>query len=95
MYLRGGAAEGLDHPFPPGSRANHAQVASVNNASIRWHYSTQRPGGWPTGMLQKLGLEALQHKWPQASRGQAPCCPAVPLLPTLSFAWQLARLSDC
>lgn len=28
--------------------------ASVNNASIRWHYSTQRPGGWPTSMLQKL-----------------------------------------
>lgn len=28
--------------------------ASVNNASIRWHYSTQRPGGWPTSMLQTL-----------------------------------------
>ncbi|KAI7844200.1 hypothetical protein COHA_002334 [Chlorella ohadii] len=39
--------------------------ASVNNASVRWHYSTQRPGGWPTSMLQTLGLEALQHKWPQ------------------------------
>ncbi|PRW57267.1 carbohydrate kinase [Chlorella sorokiniana] len=39
--------------------------ASVNNVSIRWHYSTQRPGGWPISMLQKLGLEALQQKWPQ------------------------------
>ncbi len=80
MCLRGGSAERLDPPLPPGSPATHAQVASVNNASIRWHYSTQRPGGWPTGMLQKLGLEALQHKWPQASRVQAPCCRAVPRL---------------
>lgn len=44
----------------------------MNNASIRWHYSTQRPGGWPTGMLRALGLEALQHKWPQASTRRAP-----------------------
>ncbi|PSC72161.1 carbohydrate kinase [Micractinium conductrix] len=40
-------------------------VASVNNASIRWHYSTQRPGGWPTGLLKAIGLEGLQAKWPQ------------------------------
>ena len=40
-------------------------VASVNIASIRWHYSTQRPGGWPAAMLAKLGLEALLQKWPQ------------------------------
>lgn len=29
-------------------------------------------------MLQKLGLEALQHKWPQASRQQAPARGAAP-----------------
>ena len=40
-------------------------VASITNASIRWHYSTQRPGGWPAAMLAKLGLEALLQKWPQ------------------------------
>jgi ribulose kinase len=39
-------------------------VASVNNASIRWHYSTQRPGGWPATLLAALGLERLQAKWP-------------------------------
>lgn len=39
-------------------------AASVNNASVRWHYNTRRQGGWPAGMLQKLGLEALLHKWP-------------------------------
>ena len=39
-------------------------VASLNNASIRWHYSTRRAGGWPEGMLRTLGLEALLHKWP-------------------------------
>lgn len=39
-------------------------VASLNNASVRWHYSTQR-GGWPTLLLEKLGLEALLAKWPQ------------------------------
>lgn len=33
-------------------------VASVNNASIRWHYSTAN--GWPVSLLEKLGLSALQ-----------------------------------
>jgi hypothetical protein len=37
--------------------------ASVNNASVRWHYSTER--GWPTGLLRALGLDELLHKWPQ------------------------------
>jgi len=37
--------------------------ASVNNASVRWHYDTER--GWPESMLRKLGLESLLSKWPQ------------------------------
>lgn len=37
--------------------------ASVNNASIRWHYDTER--GWPESMLRTLGLESLLTKWPQ------------------------------
>jgi ribulose kinase len=39
-------------------------VASLNNASIRWHYSTQRAGGWPASLLRALGLQALLDKWP-------------------------------
>ncbi|CAN0171762.1 unnamed protein product, partial [Discosporangium mesarthrocarpum] len=38
-------------------RLTGCMVASVNNASIRWHYSTKT--GWPTSLLQKLGLEDL------------------------------------
>ena len=37
--------------------------ASLNNISVRWHYSTER--GWPTSMLRTLGLESLSSKWPQ------------------------------
>lgn len=37
----------------------------MNNASIRWHYSTQRPGGWPATLLAKLGMESLLEKWPK------------------------------
>lgn len=37
--------------------------ASVNNASIRWHYDTER--GWPKSMLSTLGLDALLTKWPK------------------------------
>lgn len=33
-------------------------VASVNNASIRWHYSTTH--GWPVSLLEKLDLADLQ-----------------------------------
>jgi ribulose kinase len=40
------------------------RAASLNNVSLRWHYSTDR-GGWATSMLEKLGLSALQEKWPQ------------------------------
>lgn len=38
--------------------------ASLNNAGLRWHYSS-RNGGWARGILQKLGLEELEAKWPQ------------------------------
>ncbi|MET3578150.1 ribulose kinase [Mesorhizobium robiniae] len=40
------------------------RAASLNNVSLRWHYSTDR-GGWATSMLEKIGLSALQEKWPQ------------------------------
>ena len=38
-------------------------AASLNNASVRWHYSSNH-GGWPTRMLEALGLADLQDKWP-------------------------------
>ncbi|MCF6301722.1 MAG: carbohydrate kinase [Devosiaceae bacterium] len=38
-------------------------VASLDNAGLRWHYSTDR-GGWPISLLQALDLEELQEKWP-------------------------------
>ncbi|MBK0021610.1 carbohydrate kinase [Ochrobactrum sp. S46] len=50
-------------------RLTGEKAASLNNASLRWHYSTDR-GGFPTTMLQKLGLETLLYKWP--SRVVAP-----------------------
>ena len=34
-------------------------VASLNNLTMRWHYQTDH-GGWPDGMLARLGLEALR-----------------------------------
>ena len=44
-------------------RLTGRRVASLNNASIRWHYSTAR-GGWPVSLLERLGLAALHDKWP-------------------------------
>ena len=38
-------------------------VASINNASVRWHYDRQR-GGTPATLLEQLGLNALADKWP-------------------------------
>ena len=38
-------------------------VASINNASIRWHYDRDR-GGAPVSLLEKLGLSELSQKWP-------------------------------
>ncbi len=44
-------------------RLTGRRTASLNNASIRWHYSTAR-GGWPESLLASLRLEALLGKWP-------------------------------
>ncbi len=50
-------------------RLTGEKAASLNNVSLRWHYSTDR-GGFPITLLEKLGLEALLQKWP--SRVVAP-----------------------
>ncbi|PQA75291.1 FGGY-family carbohydrate kinase [Brucella oryzae] len=50
-------------------RLTGEKAASLNNVSLRWHYSTDR-GGFPKTLLEKLGLEALLQKWP--SRVVAP-----------------------
>ncbi|WP_181701019.1 FGGY-family carbohydrate kinase [Chthonobacter albigriseus] len=39
-------------------------VASLDNVSIRWHYQSAH-GGWPISLLARMGLEALQEKWPR------------------------------
>ena len=38
-------------------------VASINNASVRWHFDRSRTGV-PESLLEKLGLSALAAKWP-------------------------------
>ena len=39
-------------------------TASQCNVTCKWNYA--RPeGGWPTGLLEVLGLSQLQEKWPQ------------------------------
>ncbi|MBQ0707912.1 MULTISPECIES: FGGY-family carbohydrate kinase [unclassified Ochrobactrum] len=50
-------------------RLSGEKAASLNNVSLRWHYSTDR-GGFPVTLLEKLGLSALLQKWP--SRVAAP-----------------------
>ena len=45
-------------------RLTGRRVASQSNVSLRWHYSTQRPGGWALSLLDRLGLSALGAKWP-------------------------------
>ncbi len=40
------------------------RVASLNSASIRWHYRS-RDGGWPDGLLAAVGLDDLRGKWPR------------------------------
>ncbi len=37
--------------------------ASINNVSVRWHYSTTR-GGYARSLAEKLGVGALMEKWP-------------------------------
>jgi ribulokinase len=44
-------------------RLTGRRCASLNNATIRWHYSTQR-GGYPTSLLERIQLEPLLEKWP-------------------------------
>lgn len=44
-------------------RLTGERCASLNNAGLRWHYSS-RDGGWASGILAKLGLEDLEDKWP-------------------------------
>ena len=44
-------------------RLTGERAASLNNVSLRWHYSTDR-GGWPVSLLEKLGLSVLLEKWP-------------------------------
>ena len=44
-------------------RLTGRRVASLNNVSVRWHYSSTH-GGWPASLLEKLGLSALLRKWP-------------------------------
>jgi ribulose kinase len=39
-------------------------VASICNASVRWHYHARR-GGYQPSLLGRLGLEALLEKWPR------------------------------
>ncbi|KAB2716258.1 carbohydrate kinase [Brucella intermedia] len=44
-------------------RLTGEKAASLNNVSLRWHYSTDR-GGFPVTLLEKLGLSDLLQKWP-------------------------------
>lgn len=44
-------------------RLTGERVASLDNAGLRWHYSS-RNGGWATGILRALGMEELVEKWP-------------------------------
>jgi ribulokinase len=44
-------------------RLTGRRAASLNNATVRWHYATDR-GGPPTSLLRALGLAALEEKWP-------------------------------
>ncbi|WP_434616065.1 FGGY-family carbohydrate kinase [Tabrizicola sp. M-4] len=44
-------------------RLTGERVASLDNAGLRWHYSS-RNGGWAAGILRALGMEELVQKWP-------------------------------
>ncbi|WP_131195815.1 FGGY-family carbohydrate kinase [Lichenihabitans psoromatis] len=45
-------------------RLTGRRVGSLTNVSLRWHYSSERKGGWPYGLLKALDLEILADKWP-------------------------------
>ena len=38
-------------------------VASINNATVRWHYDRSR-GGMPSSLIDAAGVGALADKWP-------------------------------
>ena len=38
--------------------------ASINNVSVRWHYSSGH-GGMPTSLMDKVGIPELAELWPQ------------------------------
>ncbi|MDQ0510042.1 FGGY-family carbohydrate kinase [Ancylobacter amanitiformis] len=44
-------------------RLTGRRVASLNNASIRWHYSTAR-SGFAASLVRALGMEDILDKWP-------------------------------
>ncbi len=44
-------------------RLTGRRAASLNNASIRWHYRSDA-GGWPDSLLAALDLGELRAKWP-------------------------------
>lgn len=44
-------------------RLTGERAASLDNAGLRWHYSS-RDGGWARGILRSLDIEALVDKWP-------------------------------
>lgn len=44
-------------------RLTGRRVASLNNASVRWHYSTER-GGFPASLVKSLGIPELLQTWP-------------------------------
>lgn len=45
-------------------RLTGERCASLDNAGLRWHYSS-RDGGFARGILSKLGMPELEAKWPQ------------------------------
>lgn len=44
-------------------RLTGERCASLDNAGLRWHYSS-RNGGWARGILAALGMAELEEKWP-------------------------------
>lgn len=45
-------------------RLTGERAASLDNAGLRWHYSS-RDGGWARGILAALDMAELEGKWPE------------------------------
>ncbi len=45
-------------------RLTGRRAGSLTNVTLRWHYSSERPGGWPVSLLRALDLGSLADKWP-------------------------------